>query len=166
MLKREQRYRKALNDRKLLNIHEAGHAAIAAHFKMVVVRVYVSKANTSLTELKKSPPSMETLRERLAMFLGGYFALLKKTGDEFIANIHCDLDKQLMSDLFKELSVSEEAQDDWMKEARAIAEELVDRHWAAIRMIASELHKFRQMSGAEVRRILAEVQSSDCERRD
>ncbi len=53
MLKREQRYRKALNDRKLLNIHEAGHAAIAAHFKMDVVRVYVSKTNTSLTELKK-----------------------------------------------------------------------------------------------------------------
>ncbi len=41
------------SDRKLLNIHEAGHAAIAAHFKMDVVRVYVSKTNTSLTELKK-----------------------------------------------------------------------------------------------------------------
>jgi len=101
---------------------------------------------------------METLRERLAMLLGGYFAVLKETGDEFIANIHCDLDKQFMSDLFKELSVSEQAQDDWMKEARAIAEELVDRYWPGIRKIADELRKFPQMSGAEVRRIVAAVQ--------
>jgi ATP-dependent Zn protease len=153
----EQRYRDALNDRKLLAIHEGGHAAVAEHLNMGVVRVFVIEANRSFTEVNKRPPSMETLRDDLTMALAGYFAVLKETGEEYIANIHCGIDNQLMFDLFKALSIDEKDQKMWMKEARPIAKELVDRYWSAIQKMADELHKFPQMSGAEVRRILAEV---------
>jgi hypothetical protein len=152
-----QRYLDALNDRKLLAIHEAGHAAVAEHLNMGVIRVVVIEANRSYTEMNKRAPSTETLRDDLAMALAGYFAVLRETGDEYIANIHCGIDNQSMFDLFQALSIDERDQEMWMKEARPIAKQLVDQYWAAIRKIADELHKFPQMSGAEVRRILGEV---------
>ncbi len=154
----ERRYLNALNDRKLLAIHEAGHAAVAEHFNMGVIRVMVIEANRSYTEVNKRPASTETLRDDLAMALAGYFAVLRETEDEYIANIHCGIDNQLMFDLFKALSIPERDHNNWMKEAGPIAKQLVERYWSAIRKIADELHKFPQMSGAEVRRILAEVQ--------
>jgi hypothetical protein len=154
----EQRYLDALNDRKLLSIHEAGHSAVAEHFNMGVLRVVVLEANRSFTEVNKRAPSMETLRDELAMALAGYFAVLKETGNAYIANIHCGIDDQLMFDLFNVLSIDDEGQRFWMKEARPIAKQLVERYWPAIQKIADELQKFPQMNGAEVRRILAEVQ--------
>jgi hypothetical protein len=153
----KRRYRNALHDRKLLSIHEAGHAGVAEHCNMAVDRVVALDANHSFTVIPKRPPSLETLREDLAFALAGYYAVLKETGDEYIANIHCGIDQQWMSDLFKALCIEEKEQEIWMEEARPIAKQLVDRYWPAIRKIADELHKFPQMSGAEVRRILTEV---------
>src|ERR1700733_8977880 len=132
----QQRYLDALNDRKLLAIHEAGHAAVAEHLNMGVIRVVVIEANRSFTEVNKRAPSTETLRDDLAMALAGYFAVLRETGDEYIANIHCGIDNQSMFDLFQVLSIGERDQAMWMKEARPIAKQLVDQYWSAIRKIA------------------------------
>src|SRR5260370_20586614 len=86
----EQRYLDAQNDRGLLSIHEAGHAAIANHFDMGIVRVVVRPGNrTSYTEVRKRPPSKQTLHHDLAMALAGYYAGLKETGEDWIANITC-----------------------------------------------------------------------------
>jgi hypothetical protein len=151
----EQRYLDGLNDRRLLSIHEAGHGVVANHFDMGVVRVVVRSANrTSYTEIRKRPPSKETLHQDLVMALAGYFAVLKETGEEWIANIHCGYDNKLMFDLFAALSIGHEDQKEWMKEARPVAQQLVDTYWPAIKEIAHVLEAKGDVTEAEVRRIV------------
>src|SRR5271155_3272697 len=101
MQQMKQRYLDAMDDRKLLAVHEAGHAVVAEHLNMGVKRVVVQGLNTSYTETNKRPPSREMLHNELIMLLAGYQAVLKETGEMHIANIHAGIDYRVMDEIFR-----------------------------------------------------------------
>src|SRR4029077_19757156 len=119
------RYWAAFNELKLLAVHEAGHAATAAHLKRCIKRVLVLGPNRSFAELEKRVATKETLHEDLVVALAGYYAGFKETGDETVANIHCGFDNELMRNLFQALSIAEEEQKVWMKNAHADSKALI-----------------------------------------
>ena len=74
-----------------------------------------------------------------------------------IANIHADIDYSAMDELLRALSIGEDEQKIWMKEASPVCEKLIGTHWPAIKRMAELLFQNGQMSGTEVRQILTEV---------
>jgi hypothetical protein len=152
----KERYLDGLNDRKLLAVHEAGHAAVAEHLKMDVKRVVVQGVNTSYTETSKRLPSRAMLHNELVMLLAGYQAVLKETGDIYIANIHAGIDYREMDRLFGALSIGEDERKTWMKEVGPVCEKLIDTYWSAIKKIATVLEQNGQMWGTDVRKTLSE----------
>jgi hypothetical protein len=155
--KEAQRLQEAFEDRRLLSIHEAGHAIVAEHFKMGVVRIVVIAPNRSFTEIPNRQPIKETLSEDVTMTFGAYYAVLKETNDQYIANVHCGLDNKFLFDLLSAFSVSEKERKELEKNARILAKQLVEKHWLAIKKIADEVFEHQQISGARVREILSET---------
>jgi hypothetical protein len=154
----KQRFMDAQDSRELLAVHEAGHAAVAEHFDMGVVKVILRGPSSSFTEVNPRSPSKDTLLDDLTVALAGYYAALKETGEEYLASVNCGIDYVLMDKLFAALSINEKEQKPWMKEAQPLSEQLVGRYWAAVKKIGDVLFQKGEMTGAEVRQILAEVQ--------
>jgi ATP-dependent Zn protease len=155
----ERRLQEALEDRRLLSIHEAGHAVVAEHFRMRVVRIIVIAPNKSVTEITDRTPLKETLLEDVAMSLGGYSAVLKETRDELVARVHCGIDEQFLYELFTRLEIDDREQRQLKTDGRAIAQQLIEKYWLAIKGIAEEVFEFTQISGQRVRQILSETPS-------
>jgi len=156
----ERRLRGAFDDRKLLSIHEAGHAVIAEHFKMDVVLVQAIAPNKSFTQIRDRRPTKETLLEDVTMALGGYYAAFKETEDDAMARVHCGIDNQFLFELFTAFSVSPEEQQELMSRGQALSKELVERYWLAVKKIADEVFEYVQISGARAREILSQMPSS------
>jgi len=156
MERMRKRFLDAQNSRKLLAVHEAGHAAVAEHLNMGVKRVVVQGLNTSYTETNKRPPSKEMLHNELVMLLAGYQAVFKETGDMYIANSHSGVDYSEMYKIFDALSIGEDEQKIWMKEAGPVCRQLIDTYWSAIKKIAAVLEQNGQMWGTDVRKTISE----------
>jgi hypothetical protein len=152
----KQRFLDAQNSRELLAVHECGHAVVAEHLNMSVVRVVLRNPNSSFAELAPRSPSKDTLVHDLAVALAGYYAALKETGEEYLARVNCGIDYEFMFKIFAALSIGEDEQKTWMKQAEPLSEQIVSRHWAAIKKLAGVLYQKGELTGAEVRRILAE----------
>jgi hypothetical protein len=150
------RFLDAQNSRELLAVHEAGHAAVAEHLNMGVKRVVVQGLNTSYTETNKRLPSKEMLHNELVMLLAGYQAVFKETGDVYIANSHSGIDYREMYKIFGALSIGEDEQKIWMKEAGPACKQLIDTYWSAIKKIAAVLERNGQMWGTDVRKTISE----------
>lgn len=147
----------AQNNRELLAIHEAGHAAVAEHLNMSVKRVVLRDPNSSFTELEQRPRSKETLLDDLTVVQDGYCAALKQVGEEYIARANCGFDYISISKFFAALSISENEQAQWVTQAEEISQRIVEQEWASIKKLASVLLQNEETEGGEVRRILAEA---------
>jgi hypothetical protein len=154
-------YEEALNSVELLSIHEAGHAAVAGHLKLEIIRVLLVGVNSSFTEVKKRPLTKDVLHDELVTLLAGHYAVLKETGKLNIANIHAGIDFARIDEMFATLSISKADQAVWNKEANRVSEQLIDQYWIKIKKIAGELFEHKQMVGGRVREILSEPASDE-----
>jgi hypothetical protein len=146
----------AQNSRKLLAIHEAGHAAVAVQLRREIKKVVAIGRNNCYTETDHKPVSTEMLRDELVLLFAGYQAVFKETGNEIVANAQSGFDWKHMYELFDLLSIRPKDQGAWTKDARLVAEEIVEANWSSIKKIASILEHNDHMTGAEVSKAIFE----------
>lgn len=156
----------AKDDPILLALEEAGHAALAEHFDIEVVRVVIRGFGISFTEVNDGPTTLENLHHKLTVALGGYYAVFKRTGHLYIANIYsidgyCR-DDHRMYRLFDEVSLKDhQERKTWAGNAKAAAGWLVEKYWTEIERISEVLNRDREITGVQVRRILGKAQQRD-----
>jgi hypothetical protein len=140
----------AQNSRKLLAIHEAGHAAVAVHLGRQIKKVVATGRNNCYTETDHKPVSPEMLHDELVLLFAGFQSVLKETGNEIVANAQSGFDWMHMNELFDLLSIGPEDQRVWTKDARLVSEKIVGANWSSIKKIASILENNDSMTEAEV----------------
>lgn len=150
---------KAQDDPALLSLHESGHAVLAEHNNMKVTKVVARGFGASFTAVTEERTTLENLHQKLTVAFGGYCAVLKKTNNLYMANIHCtggyENDYGRMSQFLDEVKITDDKQRaTWSKNAESAAMQLIEKYWTEIEQIAEILCRDREIPGEQVRKIV------------